>query len=428
METKQVTAILASTLNKDLLSLAQDLCHDQFLESLVNILLRHLGPGRCLVFIRTANKWKPAVDGQSSNDTVLLNKKHKNSEAIHSLVNRVASSGKPLLQPPGKGKSLSDNADTTCFCTPLNHLGDTVAVLYMELPSVLPFPPRLLILEHLCKTLPSLFANHLAHKELKRQVQHLAQQVNEIRRNKQQVINAEKLSSLGRLSASIAHEFGNPLLGIKFLLTDLAKSDSLSAHRKDMIKIGLEECNRLQAMIRKLRHEQQPAQDFFVPTPLVSLLKQVLAKHEHLLTAHNISLQTDFTETDPLVMCIQRQLFLVADNLILNAVEALQGATAPYVLISTGINRDNVFFTVSDNGRGMDEAASRKTFEPFYSTKPDIEGAGLGLSVAYWIVSGHNGTIVVDSKPDKGTSFTVTLPRMLDEWATEDPLQENSLD
>lgn len=418
MKNNQLPANVKSELNADLLVLAEQLHLDSCLQSIADILLQYTGPGRCLIFLKERKEWKASLDCTAKGDGILLPSHRKNSIDLETVLNRTVSTDESKIAHSLETvcKTLGENSHNF-YAAQIKDKEDTLAIILLETEAALPqSKTQQGAWKYLCKRLPVFLANAIAHNSLEHQNKRLLSEIQEIGHNKQQVINSEKLSSLGRLSASIAHEFGNPLLGIKFLLADLVKSKSVGKRRREMINVALDECNRLQAMIRKLRHEQLPVvQVFFAPISLVDLLKQALQEHQQQLRDNSIAVQTLFTDNDLLVMGTRRQLLQVANNLIRNAVEALKGVKEPILTVCAGTGQDSVFFTIADNGRGMDETVCRKIFEPFFSTKPDVEGAGLGLAVSYWIITGHKGTIMVESTPGKGTTFTVHLPTIPDE-------------
>jgi signal transduction histidine kinase len=126
------------------------------------------------------------------------------------------------------------------------------------------------------------------------------------------------------------------------------------------------------------------------------------------LKQSNIRLETELNPKIPLLFADPSQITQMITNLTVNALQAMpQGGT---IKISTYFDKDNTILIVSDSGIGIEEDQLEKIFLPFYSTKPVGVGTGLGLSVVHGIITSHNGTVKVTSKPGKGSTFVVTLP------------------
>ncbi len=134
----------------------------------------------------------------------------------------------------------------------------------------------------------------------------------------------------------------------------------------------------------------------------------MLSEHKLMLT--NILIRTDFSPQTPTVMGDQNQIQQAIINLIFNAIDAMPEGGE--LTISSGFNteKEMVEIAVADTGRGIPKEDLRKIFDPFYSTKTEGEGLGLGLSVVYGIIDRHKGLIDVDSRLNKGTVFTISLP------------------
>jgi signal transduction histidine kinase len=116
-------------------------------------------------------------------------------------------------------------------------------------------------------------------------------------------------------------------------------------------------------------------------------------------------------ESSPKVRGDEHKLQQVLLNLLVNAESALRDAKVRHLSLITQSRNGSVSLIVSDTGHGMPPAVSERVFEPFFTTKPPGEGTGLGLSVSYGIIQAHRGTIAVESTPDIGTTFTISLPR-----------------
>ncbi|MBT8360798.1 MAG: PAS domain S-box protein, partial [Deltaproteobacteria bacterium] len=224
-----------------------------------------------------------------------------------------------------------------------------------------------------------------------------------------QLVNAQKLKALGRLSASIAHDFGNPLIGIRALLKDFDQRLELNQQDTHLLEIAVSECNRMQTLIGNFQHFYNSKRTFSTPCDINEVLNRLVFFMQKTLLTNNITTVIDHTPNLPPTKGRVDQLEQVFLNIILNAVDAMadQGGT---LTIATYSEKDSICAAISDTGQGMDEQTMRQIFEPFYSTKPEVDGTGLGLSVSYGIISAHNGTITCRSTVSEGTTFKVFLP------------------
>jgi two-component system NtrC family sensor kinase len=281
-------------------------------------------------------------------------------------------------------------------------------------------------------------AKYKAH--LENQNIELAKSKTELERLQAQLVHTEKMASLGRLSAGIAHELNNPagfIYGnvdiLRDYLTDLAKllklydeialpgdSASLVAALKSEIKYE-KLVGDLSSIIVDCREGAQRICDVVKNLRLFSRLDEAELKkvdiHEgidstiRLLSRYygggKIVLHRDYAEL-PSVNCYAGQLNQVWMNLLGNAAQALNGEGE--VNISTRLEDDWITVVVSDSGAGITEEDLPRIFDPFFTTKPVGEGTGLGLSISYGIVERHGGAITVSSKVGSGTTFIVKIP------------------
>ncbi len=224
-----------------------------------------------------------------------------------------------------------------------------------------------------------------------------------------QLRHAQKMEAMGELSASIAHEFGNPLLGIRFLLRHLQENATLGEEDRNLLAVGMDEVERMQSLIRDLKSFYQPSSGEKIPTDIHHRIDNILLFHQNYFKTHHVTVEKHYADSLPRVMVVQDQITQVFINLLVNAVEAVpdEGGT---VTITTACHGDTVSIAFHDTGVGISRDDQKKIFKPFFSTKPDVEGTGLGLSVSYGIVRGHGGDLRVSSSPGQGATFTVILP------------------
>jgi len=246
-----------------------------------------------------------------------------------------------------------------------------------------------------------------------------------------QLIQSEKLASLGELTAGIAHEIQNPLNFVNNfseVSAELVAEMNLELDNGD-IESAKEISNDLKQNLAKIQHHGKRASSIVKGmlehsrnstgvkelTDLNVLVDEYLRLTYHGLRAKdksfNSDFKTDFDKSLPKKEIIPQDFGRVLLNLINNAFYATKGLKNPLVEVKTEKIEHSVIISIKDNGLGMSEATKAKIFQPFFTTKPTGEGTGLGLSLAYDIVvKGHGGTIEVNSVENIGTTFMIKLP------------------
>ena len=221
---------------------------------------------------------------------------------------------------------------------------------------------------------------------------------------------AQKMELLGRMTASLAHEFGNPLLGIRFALRDVQQRPELAPDDRQLLQLAEEECDRMRTLIRDLQQFNRPSSGRKSACDLHRLLEEVLALHRTYLDRKRVEVTRAFSAQPIRLQAVEDQIRQVFVNLLLNASDALavseQGGR---LTITTALRGGMAVVSFADNGPGIRPEDMGRVFEPFFTTKPMVEGTGLGLPVSYGIVLAHGGTIEVRSQPGE-TVFTVALP------------------
>jgi two-component system NtrC family sensor kinase len=219
----------------------------------------------------------------------------------------------------------------------------------------------------------------------------------------------------------VAHEINNPLEAItNALYLVLSRTPEDDPNRR-FLEIANRETGRVSGIIRQMLgfYRSKAAR---APTDVNQLLDETLALVERQLRQHRVALRTDLDRNLPLVPASADQLKQVFLNLMLNAQEAMgEGGT---LYVSARLSRETdpefvsgryVLVQVRDTGTGIPEDKLPHIFEPFYSTKGETKGTGLGLWVSLGIVQNHGGQIKVRSRPGRGTTFTVALPATAEE-------------
>lgn len=231
-----------------------------------------------------------------------------------------------------------------------------------------------------------------------------------------QVIQTEKLASLGQIVAGVVHELNNPLTSIiayaDYLTKKLAKdaAPELGEDVERVRRIG-EAAERILKFTRDLVAYARPTGDARGPVLIGEVIERALVFCEHEFADGQVEIHRDFSAPLPALAGIPGQLTQVFVNLFTNAAHAM-GATGGVLRISarSADSGASLRVEVSDTGAGIPAEAMPQIFEPFFTTKSDGRGTGLGLSIVRGILDAHGGTIQVSSAEGQGTSFTLTLP------------------
>ncbi|MBN2246756.1 MAG: cache domain-containing protein [Candidatus Aminicenantes bacterium] len=224
------------------------------------------------------------------------------------------------------------------------------------------------------------------------------------------LIQSEKLASLGKLAAGIAHEINNPLGGVliysHLILEDTPKN---SPHYENLKKI-VKETSRCKDIVKGLLEFARPKEPEMSLVDINDLVNKSLYIIEGQALFQNIKIVRQFSHKLPRTVADSSQLQQVFMNIILNAAEAM-GETGTLTL-KTSLNGKGKYIKVdfTDTGHGILEKDMKQLFEPFFTTKEVGKGTGLGLAISYSIIQKHDGTIDVKSKPGEGSTFSVRLP------------------
>ncbi len=224
----------------------------------------------------------------------------------------------------------------------------------------------------------------------------------------QLALQTEKLSALGRMAAGIAHEINNPLAGILLFSTNLLKKAPPEGPLREGLEIIIQETLRCKTIIQELLEFSRPSE----PKAFLTNVNKVIVKSLHLLEnefrLHHIRVEMNLTKQLPDVLIDENQVEQILVNLLLNAIQAIEGQGTVTVRSYVTSDRKNVAIDVADTGCGIPPENMSKIFEPFFSTKP--KGTGLGLAVTYGIVQKHGGKIYALSEPNQGTRFIIEFP------------------
>jgi len=248
--------------------------------------------------------------------------------------------------------------------------------------------------------------------ELKAAYQKLNEYTQQLKDSQEQLIQSEKLSSLGQLAASIAHEVNNPLSGVLTytqLLIKRINSDEFSKESAlDYLSKMESELTRSTGLVRNLLDFARQSAPVLVETDLNDIVNRVLELTAHSARLSKIEVIKELDPSLPKLTADPNQLQQVCANLIVNAIQAMPEGGK--LTLRTSLDNGQLKMEVQDTGYGISPENMRKLFTPFFSTKKEVKGVGLGLAVSYGIIQRHRGKIEVQSIEGKGSTFTVYLP------------------
>ena len=243
----------------------------------------------------------------------------------------------------------------------------------------------------------------------------LRQAVTELKTSRRLMAQAEKLATMGRLIATIAHEINNPLQAVRNSLHLAAHPDLPPRRRLEYLELARTELDRLEETVRRMLEYYRPDGVDHQALHWREVVDRVVALVEKQCSRQNITVEVEVPQDLPLIMGNLGQLQQVLLNLVVNALEAMPDGGR--LILRAWAADDQVTLEVCDTGPGVAPEVRDKLFEPFVSSKPT--GTGLGLAVSYGIVTAHQGTLTYTPPPDgRGACFRVTLPAV--EVATEE--------
>ncbi len=255
-------------------------------------------------------------------------------------------------------------------------------------------------------------------KQLEYKVQKKSEELGEVQN---ELINIERIASLGKLSSSVAHEINNPLSGIlvytklvhKKLVTENiepSKKESILQH----LKLIEDETKRCGDIVKGLLDFSRKDQDDFETRHVQEILMDTYQLMSHPINIANINLLTDLNATSDLIWCSPNQIKQAMLAMLVNASEAVTEG-GEIILRASNPDEDSIKIEICDNGSGISPEDLPHIFEPFFTTKRNGAGIGLGLSIVHGIIQSHNGRIEIKSEPGKGTIISIVLPLITNE-------------
>jgi signal transduction histidine kinase len=263
-------------------------------------------------------------------------------------------------------------------------------------------------------TTPAMLLSYRSYKAYIDKVEETQKRLEEVQRlykeSLQLVTQSEKLASIGRLAGGVAHEINNPLMVIlgraELAIMDLPEDNAAAAD----LEIIVSETKRIANIVKNLlRFSRQDQQESLLPVEVTEIVGRALELTRYQMTVDNITIETRYMPNLPTVLGNAGQLQQVFTNIIINAYQAM-APKGGRLLVETRVHGDQVEVMFTDTGCGIPPEQIKRIYEPFFTTKNEQEGTGLGLSVSYGIVADHGGEIQVQSEVGVGSTFSIVLP------------------
>lgn len=245
----------------------------------------------------------------------------------------------------------------------------------------------------------------------------VAEKTEELRRAQVNMVQMEKMVSLGKLASTVAHELNNPLEGVltyakllKRTVHEGTLTPQVATEIQDELSIIAEETARCGNIVKNLLLFSRQKVGEFVETDIRMMIGRSLKLIDHHLHMNNVALSADYEQEPLMLYCAPQQIEQALLAIEINAVEAMPEGGTLTIAARNLKESDSIQITFSDTGIGIPDDALPHIFEPFFTTKENGKGTGLGLAVVYGIVERHGGTINVQSKVQNGTTFSILLP------------------
>lgn len=228
-----------------------------------------------------------------------------------------------------------------------------------------------------------------------------------------ELLQMEKFSLVAELAAGTAHEIRNPMTTLRGFLQVLSKEFRPETKGNEYCSLMIDEIDRANAIIKEFLLLTKPAAPKIRETDIHVILEEIFILIESKSLLENVELRKRYVKSMPLVHADPAQIKQVFLNLATNAIQAMPAGG--HLTISTSTENQKVIIRFTDTGQGMDEIQLLRIFDPFFTTKE--QGTGLGLTISYRIIESHQGRLYAESRPGKGTTFTVELPASTEENA-----------
>jgi two-component system NtrC family sensor kinase len=225
----------------------------------------------------------------------------------------------------------------------------------------------------------------------------------------EQLFRSEKLASIGRLAAGVAHELNNPLTGVVLCSHLVAEALPKDSPVQGNVQKALAQANRCKKIVEGLLDFSRQREPESKPLDLNAIIENTFSLIENQTIFQNVNVIKNLAPNLPTVSGDSSQLQQVFIDLAINATQAMKAEGGTLTITSSLLDRF-VQISFTDTGCGIPPENASKIFEPFFTTKADEKGTGLGLAVCHGIIKKHKGTITFESKVNEGTTFMIKLP------------------
>lgn len=229
----------------------------------------------------------------------------------------------------------------------------------------------------------------------------------EYKRLQAQIDQSEKLAVIGQMAAGVAHEIGNPLTSISALVQILQRRSQDAFMSEQLVNIK-ENIDRITRIVRELVDFSRPPSYETNLQDITDIIKTAIGIVKYDKRVRKVKFETELKDFLPSVNIAADQILQVLVNILINALDAIDGNGI--VTVKSRYDETKIYVDITDDGCGMDNLTIEKIFDPFFTTKEVGKGTGLGLSVSYGIVNRFGGEIKVSSKLNEGSTFTIALP------------------
>jgi two-component system, NtrC family, sensor kinase len=232
----------------------------------------------------------------------------------------------------------------------------------------------------------------------------------ELEKTRIQLLQAEKMSSLGKLAAGVAHQLNNPLGGIILFAKLIMEENELEKGVRDDLTRILEDAERCRVTVKELLEFTRQTRQMMQPNDINKSILRTLFLLENKPSFQNIKIKKALSSSLPLVYSDAQQLNHMFMNIIINAAQAMDGTGTLTATTYRSSDINKVCIEISDTGPGIPKDVLPNIFDPFFTTKDEGEGTGLGLSLVYGIIENHGGKIKAWNRSHKGATFFIELP------------------
>jgi signal transduction histidine kinase len=239
--------------------------------------------------------------------------------------------------------------------------------------------------------------------------------IEELRQAQKQLLQSEKLATIGQMAAGIAHELNTPLTYIMGNL-ELLELQEITPAQREMLAAVTRGADRIRTLAQRLLAFSRPGREEMVPLVPNDIIERSLELCQYQIASGRVELVKDLAPDLPRVLGVSNQLEMALINIVINAVHAMaeNGGT---LTVRSLLHGNEVEISVSDEGPGVPESIRGRLFEPFVTTKPEGKGTGLGLSTVLMVLERHGGRVEFTSDPGQGTVFVLRLPAAVEKPA-----------